>query len=336
MSKSAIDRVEVRDPWAGLTRPSRGSSAFNRVRISAHYNRELFWALDSEGHRMMVLASKSSPPENCQPPRLREIDFKVTPSTEGCVVTIALSTAEKLDLFKVFCDDLHQAIGHLRSDDEAVARLFVRAARWHHFMRAGSGRSLSDREQRGLYAELTVLRVLAAPSIGMGAAVTAWRGPFREQQDFISDGYRVEVKATALDTPRMFEVNSERQLDRALLEGDVLSLALIAICQADGDGGESLAELVAAIRRDCDAAGSAVRLSFEERLAASGYGDDEPYSNVRWDARAPVVFDVDTGFPAICASALPSSVTRVRYTCDLAGLELTAVQRPFGSPREND
>jgi hypothetical protein len=241
-----------------------------------------------------------------------------------------------LDRFRVFCTDLHQAVGHVGSDDEAVRRLFARAARWHHFMRAGSGRALSDREQRGLFAELTVLQELAAPAIGMAEAVAAWRGPFREHQDFVAKGYRVEVKSTEPQSPRAFEVSSERQLDQASVDGDRLSLAFVEISRADGYGGESLAELVAAIRHECERTSQAVRADFDARLAASGYTDQDVYDVARWEAREPAAFEVDAAFPAIRASELPSSITRVRYTCDLSGVELRPVHNPFHNTREND
>ena len=285
---------------------------------------------------MLVLTANGAPPRDAYPPKLREIEFKVAVVGGATVITVSLTAGEKRDLFKVFCDDLHEAIGHVASDEEAVQRLFTRAARWHHFMRSGSGRVLSDREQRGLFAELSVLREVAAPAIGIVAAVGAWRGPFGDQQDFAIEGRRLEVKSTEPSSPRSFEVSSERQLDYAATDGDTLALALVEVARVGSDEGESLAELVAAIREDCERAAPAALAAFDGRLAASGYCQNDAYEIARWDVWSLSIVKVDGRFPAIRASELPPSITHVRYTCDLAGVELQTVHNPFQATSEEE
>ncbi len=318
-------------PWDVIQQPAVGG-VIALLRVDASFIRDIYWGVDHKRRRMLVLHSSSPVPREYRLPELREIEFRVEERSEGAVIALSLIDPEKADLFKVLCDDLIGSVANVSSDRDAVRRLMERSYRWHHLLRSSSKRLLSEREQRGLIAELIVLRDIAIPALGAEAAVNAWRGPIGAQQDFLVPGFRVEVKATEPQAPRKFTVSSEHQLDRDGAGGDAVALALVEIARShDGSMvGETLAELVEAIRQVCAAVGSQASLGFEQRLNAAGFADDEPYSAIRWATKTPLLIDVGIDFPVISATALPAAISRVSYDCDLGGIDARIVLHPFG------
>ncbi len=323
-----------KSPWDQIIRPTN-HRVISTLRVDAKLQRDIFWGLDRKGQKMLVLHSSTPILNDYRLPKLREIDFRIEERGSGALIALSLIDAEKADLFKVLCDDLIYVVGNLDTDHDAALRLMERSYRWHYLLRSSSRRLLSEREQRGLIAELSFLRDMAMPSIGVAAAVDAWRGPLGAHQDFQVSGFRVEVKSTDPEAPRSFSVSSEHQLDPSGTEGDAVSLALIEIARSEdcAEVGETLTELVESIRRLCDAAGQCTRLEYEQLLSAAGYMDDDSYCTTKWSARSAFVIEVDNDFPAIRASALPSGIRGVRYECDLGCTNVKQVQFPFGEHR---
>ncbi len=321
-------------PWDAIARP-RTEGMISTLRVDASLAQDMFWGVDSLGRRMLVLHCPESLTPGFRLPELRELEFCVERQPEGAVIALSLIDAEKEDLFRVLCDDLILTVGNVAGGQAAVRRLMERSYRWHHLLRASGRRHLSELEQRGLIAELIVLRDAAIPAIGTESAIAAWHGPFGALQDFLLPGFRVEVKSTEPRSPRKFSVSSEHQLDRAGAGGDVVSLALVEIAHSDdfGHGGETLVEIVNSIRGLCDRAGVRVSCDYEQRLLAAGVSDDCVSQAAKWSYKAPLFVDVGIDFPAIVASTLPTSVSGVKFDCDLSGISLRQALCPFGDLR---
>jgi hypothetical protein len=321
-------------PWDAITRPN-DEGMISTLRVDASLVQDIFWGVDHQGHRMLVLHCSEPLPSGYRLPELREIEFRVERRGDGALIALSLIGAEKADLFRVLCDDLIGAIGNVASGQDAVRRLMERSYRWHHLLRSSGRRLLSEPEQRGLLAELIVLRDVAMPTIGTESAIAAWHGPLGAHQDFLLPGYRVEVKSTEPQNPRKFSVSSEHQLDRAGAGGDVVSLALVEIARSDEFAavGETLVEVVDSIRRLCESAGGRASLEYEQRLIAAGFTDDHAYQATKWTFKAPLLIDVGVDFPSIGATALPASVSRVSYDCDLGGIGVRQAPCPFGDLR---
>ena len=316
-------------PWDQIARPST-DGVISTLRVDASMSRDLYWGVDRYGRRMLVLHSAEPLPTGCRPPNLREIELQVKDRGSGLIVALSLVDGDKVDLFTVLCEDLVKSVGHLHSDREALGRLFERARRWHYLLRGG-GRLMTDQQQRGLVAELAVLREMAIPSVGAEAAVAAWRGPFGEAQDFRIASHRMEVKATESERPRAFRVSSEYQLDPSSTDGDALWLVLVEVCSQAGEAaaGDALPELVEATRKAVGPENSFVRSEFEQRLCAAGYSDEPGYHSQRWTSSQPVVIAVDADFPSIRASELPEGISGVRYSCDLVSRSFSVASNPF-------
>ncbi len=191
---------------------------------------------------------------------------------------------------------------------------------------AGRG-GLSHDKQVGLFGELAVLLSLAGHT-APAAAVTAWRGPDREEHDFGLPGSDLEVKTTMSEHRRHW-IGSATQL--VPTPGRDLYLLSIQITAAGDGPGATLSELAGAARvLPATPAGI-----IDSGLASAGWQSRHAdlYQS-RWTLRTVPEFHlVDDGFPALTAerihAAVPLSerIVDLNYRLDLDGF--TAAQPLF-------
>jgi len=184
---------------------------------------------------------------------------------------------------------------------------------------------LSDEQQIGLLGELWWLRRLAA-ALGWATAVDAWKGPDAEEHDFSLVAADIEVKTTLSDK-RVHVIGSLTQLvptgSRPLF---VLSLQLTG---AGAGPGESLADVVHAVRGGVMDESEAARRRLDQQLEHAGWRDEHAVHYRRqFVLRAPPsLVPVDDACPAITPGTLhhlgPDKLARlvqVAYRVDLTGL----------------
>jgi hypothetical protein len=181
---------------------------------------------------------------------------------------------------------------------------------WHELFR--SGRQLGIEQLAGLFGELLFLNTLLDLD---DDSLTAWKGPLRAPQDFVANGWAVEVKATASAEGRRVRIHGIDQLVEPPDGG--LMLRWMRLDSTDG-AGRSLPDLVAT---------TANRMrsprEFWHLLARAGYmiADQEKYDGVRFSVLEEASFRVTDGFPRIVPSsfpgAVPDGISEVRYTLDL-------------------
>ncbi len=184
---------------------------------------------------------------------------------------------------------------------------------------AGSG-GLSFEKQIGLFGELVVLLSLAATD-DAEIAVSAWRGPDREEHDFGLTETDLEVKTT-ISEKRSHWINSLSQL--APSPGRELFVLSIQLTTAGSEPGMSLAHLVAGSR----ALPAVPTEQLNALLESAGYYDRHAdLYRTRWRFRSePAFFAVDDQFPALTLPRVVSSVPAaqriedVRYRVSLDGL----------------
>ncbi|MEZ5387416.1 MAG: PD-(D/E)XK motif protein [Prosthecobacter sp.] len=228
------------------------------------------------------------------------------------------------DVFTVLAEDLaRRAVGG--SESEAARRVLAALGRWQKFL-AVAGRSLSDEARRGLWGELYALEHLVMPSVGIEAAVGAWRGPAGAPQDFQHQGTAIEVKTRAARSPAIVRISGEQQLHEAPWRH--LLLTHIAVDEQDG-AGETLPVRIARVRA-LSAATAAAEL-LEDALADAGWLDAEVEKHqVRGFVQRELdVFRVADAFPRLTPTGLPAGIGGVAYD-----LSLDAA-RPFACTLED-
>lgn len=264
----------------------------------------------------LEVASSSLPPEAEYP---RSTGFEVQPQPLGTgrasKVRLLLKVTDRrfTEIFRSLAEDLISELQTAENEPAAVQAFLARLTSWQEFLRKYGPAGLTDEEQRGLFGELTLLRLLVNTS-GSVAAVSAWKGCEGAIHDFQLPGGAIEVKTTLSSTPHTFRVSNVRQLDGTGIPA--LFLCLLNL-QIDQTTGASLPSLIGDLRT---LVGVAAASAFERCLRQAGYLDihEEMYARRRYICHSTRFFHVLSGFPAIIESIVPAGVEKITYSVAVA------------------
>lgn len=172
---------------------------------------------------------------------------------------------------------------------------------------------MTHEEQRGLFAELYLLRKLLLSQISTPAKIVrSWVGPDRQIKDFQTGSIAIEVKCTTGNNHQRIHINGERQLDASNLERLFLFHLSAEVRQ---DNGESLVTLIKSIQTLLT--NDAITLSqFRSKLLEVGYFEYhvDLYSQTGYVIRNESYYIVSHNFPRIEEGDLRPGIGDVRYS----------------------
>lgn len=206
----------------------------------------------------------------------------------------------------------------------AVAAGVVR----HRNVFASRGAVTTEKEI-GLLGELLFLEFLIH-QVGAGPATGAWQGPLSEEHDFTFDSIHIEVKTTSSER-RRHVVNGLDQL--VPLRGVPLSLLSIQLTRTAPDGGRTLPQAVAYVRKIA----GGHQVAVDALLTNFGWEDqDADLYPTFWALRSqPRAYSVKDDFPAMTPDLVGPVVpnfallSEVSYRVDLTDLQHDALPDPI-------
>jgi Putative PD-(D/E)XK family member, (DUF4420) len=213
------------------------------------------------------------------------------------------------DVFSAMAADIAGRVARAPDPHGALEAWIGQIRRWQRMLRTART-GMSPERQRGLFAELWVLRDRLAPNLGIVSAVAAWQGHRPVPHDFQTAGPSLEVKSTIAGQPQTVRINGERQLDATGTNG----LWLIHLSLgAERAAGQTLLGMVADVR-GLAATGSAED-ALEQGLLDYGYADAhaERYREPGYTVRDTHEFEMIDGFPRIIEADLPAGTGRLAY-----------------------
>jgi hypothetical protein len=280
---------------------------------------DLFLAVTKPGNRRMLSLGVASGATAALDdlPSGRGIETRLQHSADEARAQLQLVLGDPMcaDIFAALAQDLADAVSPAASDEEAVLAWVTRLRRWQGLLAALTPDGLSGERQRGLYAELWLLRKHLLSALGEEMAIRGWTGPSASSHDFELDHGAVEVKSTAGKQHQILRIASERQLDDTGVSELFLYHLSLDVRQGEG---ETLVDAVAAVRAEL--AGTAMATAFEERLLMSGYvaAHESRYRTTVYTEREDNFFRVGAGFPRLIESDLPPGVGDVHYSVAVA------------------
>lgn len=229
-------------------------------------------------------------------------------------LTVALK-GSSLDLLTHFCrlvEDLGSRVAGEHDEDRRRDALIDCLAGWNQFFREERHKGLTEEQQRGLFAELLVLREHVLPLLGPDEALAAWRGPDRASQDFNRHSMSVEVKATNLLKQNFVHISSAHQLESAGLR----KLWLQAFVLDAGDGAEGFLAMAESVRQGVKKSPNASAI-YERKLQMAGLFEEhhDRYQGSAFAVVESYLFEVVKGFPRILPDN--TAILNVRYDIDL-------------------
>lgn len=315
--------------WAELeltTPPGTTGRVIRRVMPDARC--DLFLGLEKPSNLRMLLmpVAEVSIDAVHELPTSRGVMARIArPGDHGADASVELVLVDPraADIFTALAVDLANAAADADDEASAVTALVDRLHRWQRFLEESGPAGLEPERQRGLFAEVWLIRHVLLGVFGSAVSVDAWTGPSRASHDFQFGPGAIEVKATASKQDQRLRIASERQLDATGVEAlFVFHLSL----DAHRESGVSLPALIDDVRGQLGTEG----LAFEDRLFDAGYLDAHRhlYENPGYTVRESNFFRVTGAFPRIVESDLRPGVGDVRYSVAVAAC------RPFAATTE--
>jgi Putative PD-(D/E)XK family member, (DUF4420) len=315
--------MSLAEVWAQLE-DEPGDSGLALKRVHPDSQHDLHVALDLESGRRQLVFGRPWRPVDSLPdfPATQAIACRGRLQTGGRRMNIVVELVDPAlgDVFTPLVEDLAARIAAAPDEKVATAELASGLARWQDLFEQLGRDGLTSLARRGLAGELLVLQSDVLPRLAPEAAVDAWTGPLRANQDFQRPAVAIEVKVTTGQNPQGFIVANERELDPT--GTGFLVVAHLSLDERLGGTGSSINDLVDAVRRRLG--GHPVALSaFNAKLAHVGYLDlhRDMYPEPHYELRALRHLHVRSSFPRITESDLREGVGAVRYTVSLAACE---------------
>lgn len=149
------------------------------------------------------------------------------------LILISLSDNSLSSIFAVLCEDLFQSVSSIEHESAFIQTLQNRFIQWKELFILAKGFGLSPEKQIGLFGELYFLKKLFLQTGGNEESLNIWVGPETGIRDFEKNNCAIEVKTTHTHNHQKVHINSERQLDTALL--DDLFLFHLSLEKRNGD-----------------------------------------------------------------------------------------------------
>lgn len=302
------------DLWEEI-RPSDSSRSVNLRRADPGHPLDFFRGRDHEGRYIFTLQGDLGSYAGSRLPMLSSLDIALSQNDSGGTwsFSITLLDHSHADIFRALCANLMEATEKLEPEQHSVAVevIVARLRRWQQLLRTLREKLLSRAQVIGIFGELLFLRDVFLPSVSPLGAVSAWRGPHLDEQDFLLGEWMIEVKSQLSSSDSKLQISSENQLDTS--SGNILIChQTLGVGQEGGDDVHSLNSLVSEIMAGLAPEPAAID-RFQWTLIEYGYETQAQYDTERWTLNERSFFNVTPGFPRITPGMLPSGIEGVRY-----------------------
>lgn len=310
------------DPWKNLTLPLN-SASLTAKRVDADGPWDFFWACGYDKKRILALKHSAENSLGSQLPMLRGVECLLLPEEPDGkrLLSLKLQDSSLHDIFYRLCLDIIAAASIATTEPEVVARTIARTWRWHHLLRGGSDKRLSQEEQKGLVGELIVIEKFLLPSFPPKDAVSSWRGPLGAPKDFEVGAVAIEAKARRGAAAPYISISSEHQLDRSGTEQLFLHVADLSSAVFSSADAFTVTMIAARVDKQLRTSDEVAADSFVLLLEAAGFRWEDDYSDQSWLHGTDHSYRVTEGFPAITAQNCATGVSLVHYAIALIECE---------------
>lgn len=218
------------------------------------------------------------------------------------------------EIFTKLCWDL---IEFTRTSTQPIVDLVNRFSNWQELLQKIPDGLLSTTQQKGLIGELLYLEKLIE-DIGEDDAVSSWVGPEGADQDYLTNDYWAEIKATTASSDSIL-ISSLQQLDR---EDD--GYIVVYFLDKTSSSGLSSFSLSDVFRRLINKLNSIKnRNSFICKLSKIGFyeKDLEKYEDTRFLLSNIKTFFVSESFPKLTKNNVSAEIVEAKYRLSLSSID---------------
>ena len=307
-------------PWEDIPLPtSPGSLRTKLALFNGRAVHKIYYAVDYNGNYLLEYIL----PHDCREQfniKLRgfNVTRKIINQQPGVIVE--LLNRENASFFYNICIQLGEYLDYF--DEEHGPQAFNdRLIYLQSFFKPRSD-ALSKEEQRGLIAELLILKNLLLKHYNLSSAVSMWTGIEGLPQDFANDSFLLEVKSIFKAEKRHIIISSPKQLDS---RGNKLYLAVVymAVATMEVAGSFSLYSLIrdlqATLKQDYNAL-DVFNLKLSQKIPNIIFDTDlleKNYDRDYYLLTDIVYYDTTGDFPKVLPQDLPEAVISFKYEINL-------------------
>lgn len=237
--------------------------------------------------------------------------------TDGLwTLSFDLVISEQTEVFALFCSDIIEYSRRANSEEDGICKVEERWNQWALLLEKQRKPMLSASEQLGLLGELAFIRHLIQTGEDTDTVINAWAGPEGADRDFEFESLWYEVKTTGVSTQTV-TISSLEQLDSER-EGKLI-IVRADRCSPEIKDGVSLDDLVSSIQKKLAGSLSTLNL-FSRKLMSVGYLSGAEYTANKYKISNIAAYRVETGFPKILRTQVPTEITNVRYELSIAAI----------------
>jgi hypothetical protein len=301
-----ITMTKNNNPWDEMH-----SSSIRRIKNESIF--DIFWFKDlddSYGIRFLVGHLLE---DIDKPIKLDGISIIKMNKPDKGELFLILRDKEDLELFTVLCKNLIDLTGNYDSEKAMMKSLENRLIRWQKLLKEARKKIFSTEKQMGLITELTCLKNVIAPRLGLSKAVIAWVGCEADKQDFALENLLIEVKSYRTTKGPKVNINSVLQL---FSEKEPLYLITYGITKTLD--GLNVDDLIISIREQLSEEPKNVLEEFDNKLYDFGYIPELIDNELdRFSFDKIKTYYVSKTFPVVDPRILKSEIFNLKYSLDL-------------------
>lgn len=299
------------NPWASIKRLGKG---IDSERIDPANQFDFFWALGKNGEYLFIVEHDSIEDWPTKKITLSGIDIQQHQLAKGYRLSLVLNESSDWDIFYILCSDLLQATSESQTQKTMLSIIYNRLQRWQKLFRKFGKKLLTEQEQQGLIGELYFLKNHLLNIFSSSEALSFWKGPFGEQQDFGFGNIAVEVKSKQGTSSPYIQISSIDQLN-SNVENSFLYVVTLNVAPHNISNTFSLNKIIEEIKKvlpdsnDLDV--------FENLLSEVGYMDLPEYDEKNYLISKESIFEIKDDFPRLQADSIPNGISSIQYKIEL-------------------
>lgn len=285
------------------------------VRLAVQHPLEWYVGYYTASQKAVILIS-DSPVKNVE--SLKSIAFNCAQRQDGkYALAFILLSKEMEEVYITMCGDIICFSSVESSPAKALIQVIGRYKQWIKLLEHQRSALMGASAQKGLIGELYYLKTRLESGMNEEEALIGWVGPEGADQDFqYTDGWH-EIKATGISSSEV-GISSIEQLDND--ETGELIIVRIDKCADEKKGSITLRSMVQSIFPLLHSNYSALE-AFNAKLNKVGYMDLPEYDQQFYYISGKDIYSVDSDFPRLRWTYLPSEVTQCNYSLSIASIE---------------
>lgn len=299
---------EIRDIWISHSQSTGNEILKHRLENLKHFKCFIGTILVSKAKVFILEIEENTEVNRNNLKRFSGVEIQVL-DTDIRELVVILLEEDLTDIFIVFIEDIVAELSNANSVQEAVNVLSRKVSYWKRLFGKYSTGMLTPYEQRGLYGELSFIKILLENSISQLHVINSWKAPTGTNQDFYFENIAFEVKTSKSNAPSI-KISNEYQLDNTGYNS--LFLVFFRLNETPS-GKDTLLSLINEIRTLLGE--TEPRRDFESMINYVGISKqlEEEYNNTSYHIRSAHYYRVAEMFPRITDAVIDNAISHVSY-----------------------